>query len=119
MFAFNAVIIIKQKFKIDDSLDVFPVHGVGGICGTILVGVFASKELGIFSGQGGWSHEAIVISDQLQIQFTAVVATAAYTAISTFIILKLVDLVTGLRVDSQTETQGLDLESHGEKGYDI
>ena len=116
---FNAVIIIKQKFKIDDSLDVFPVHGVGGICGTILVGVFASKELGIFSGQGGWSHEAIVISDQLQIQFTAVVATAAYTAISTFIILKLVDLVTGLRVDSQTETQGLDLESHGEKGYDI
>ena len=116
---FNAVIIIKQKFKIDDSLDVFPVHGVGGICGTILVGVFASKELGIFSGQGGWSHEAIVISDQLQIQFTAVVATAAYTAISTFIILKLVDLVTGLRVDSQTETQGLDLESHGEKGYDL
>jgi len=116
---FNAVIIIKQKIKIDDSLDVFPVHGVGGICGTILVGVFASKELGIFSGQGGWSHEAIVISDQLQIQFTAVVATAAYTAISTFIILKLVDLVTGLRVDSQTETQGLDLESHGEKGYDI
>jgi len=116
---FNAVIIIKQKFKIDDSLDVFPVHGVGGICGTILVGVFASKELGIFSGQGGWSHEAIVISDQLQIQFTAVVATAAYTAIATFIILKLVDLVTGLRVDSQTETQGLDLESHGEKGYDI
>ncbi|MDC1065222.1 ammonium transporter [Candidatus Pseudothioglobus singularis] len=116
---FNAVIIIKQKFKIDDSLDVFPVHGVGGICGTILVGVFASKELGIFSGQGGWSHEAIVISNQLQIQFTAVVATAAYTAISTFIILKLVDLVTGLRVDSQTETQGLDLESHGEKGYDI
>ena len=116
---FNAVIIIKQKFKIDDSLDVFPVHGVGGICGTILVGVFASKELGIFSGQGGWSHEAIIISDQLQIQFTAVVATAAYTAIATFIILKLVDLVTGLRVDSQTETQGLDLESHGEKGYDI
>ena len=116
---FNAVIIIKQKFKIDDSLDVFPVHGVGGICGTILVGFFASKELGIFSGQGGWSHEAIIISDQLQIQFTAVVATAAYTAISTFIILKLVDLVTGLRVDSQTETQGLDLESHGEQGYDI
>jgi len=116
---FNAVIIIKQKFKIDDSLDVFPVHGVGGICGTILVGFFASKELGIFSGQGGWSHEAIIISDQLQIQFTAVVATAAYTAIATFIILKLVDLVTGLRVDSQTETQGLDLESHGEKGYDL
>ena len=116
---FNAVIIIKQKIKIDDSLDVFPVHGVGGICGTILVGFFASKELGIFSGQGGWSHEAIIISDQLQIQFTAVVATAAYTAIATFIILKLVDLVTGLRVDSQTETQGLDLESHGEKGYDL
>ena len=116
---FNAVIIIKQKFKIDDSLDVFPVHGVGGICGTMLVGFFASKELGIFSGQGGWSHEAIVISDQLQIQFTAVIATVAYTALATFIILKLVDLVTGLRVDSQTEIQGLDLDSHGEKGYDL
>ena len=116
---FNAVIIIKQKFKIDDSLDVFPVHGVGGICGTILVGVFASKELGIFSGQGGWSHEAIVISDQLQIQFTAVVATALYTAIATFVILKIVDVITGLRVDSQTETQGLDLDSHGETGYNL
>ena len=116
---FNAVIIIKQKFKIDDSLDVFPVHGVGGICGTILVGFFASKELGIFSGQGGWSHEAIVISDQLQIQLTAVVATAAYTALATFVILKIVDVVTGLRVDSQTETQGLDLDSHGETGYNL
>ena len=116
---FNAVIIIKQKFKIDDSLDVFPVHGIGGICGTILVGIFASKELGIFSGQGGWSHEAIVISDQLQIQFTAVVATALYTAIATFVILKIVDVITGLRVDSQTETQGLDLDSHGETGYNL
>ena len=77
------------------------------------------EELGIFSGQGGWSHEAIVISDQLQIQLTAVVATAAYTALATFVILKIVDVVTGLRVDSQTETQGLDLDSHGETGYNL
>ena len=82
-------------------------------------GCASTGELGIFSGQGGWSHEAIVISDQLQIQLTAVVATAAYTALATFVILKIVDVVTGLRVDSQTETQGLDLDSHGETGYNL
>ncbi len=116
---FNAVIIIKQKFKIDDSLDVFPVHGVGGIIGTLMAGFFASKELGIFSGQGGWDHEAIVISDQLQIQFTGVVATVVYTAVVTYLILKVVDAITGLRVSEEEEQQGLDIVSHEEKGYDL
>ncbi len=116
---FNAVIIIKQKFKIDDSLDVFPVHGVGGIIGTLMVGFFASKELGIFSGQGGWEREAIVISDQLQIQFIGVVATVVYTAIATYLILKLVGVITGLRVSKEEEQQGLDIVSHEEKGYDL
>ncbi|MBW5290174.1 MAG: Ammonium transporter [Candidatus Ruthia sp. Asou_11_S2] len=116
---FNAVIIIKQKFKIDDSLDVFPVHGVGGIIGTLMAGFFASKELGIFSGQGGWDREAIVIADQLQIQFTGVVATVVYTAIATYLILKVVDVITGLRVSEEEEQQGLDIVSHEEKGYDL
>ncbi len=116
---FNAVIIIKQKLKIDDSLDVFPVHGVGGIIGTLMAGFFASKELGIFSGQGGWDRESIVIADQLQIQFTGVVSTVVYTAIATFVILKLVNVITGLRVTEEQEQQGLDIVSHEERGYDI
>jgi Amt family ammonium transporter len=116
---FNAVIIIKQKLKIDDSLDVFPVHGVGGILGTLMVGIFASKELGIFSGQGGWDRESIVIAEQLQTQFIGVVATVAYTAIATYIILKVVDAINGLRVTEEQEQQGLDIVSHEERGYDI
>ncbi|NYT52424.1 MAG: ammonium transporter [Candidatus Vesicomyosocius endoextente] len=116
---FNAVIIIKQKFKIDDSLDVFPVHGVGGIMGTLMVGFFASKELGIFSGQGGWNHEEILIYEQLQIQFIGVVATVIYTAIATYLILKMVNVITGLRVSEEEEQQGLDIISHEEKGYDL
>jgi len=116
---FNAVIIIKQKLKIDDSLDVFPVHGVGGILGTLMVGIFASKELGIFSGQGGWDRESIAIAEQLQTQFIGVVATVAYTAIATYIILKVVDAINGLRVTEEQEQQGLDIVSHEERGYDI
>lgn len=119
IICFNAVIIIKQKLKIDDSLDVFPVHGVGGIIGTLMAGFFASKELGIFSGQGGWDRESIVIADQLQIQFTGVVSTVVYTAIATFVILKLVNVITGLRVTEEQEQQGLDIVSHEERGYDI
>lgn len=116
---FNAVTIIKQKFKIDDSLDVFPVHGVGGIIGTLMVGFFASKELGIFSGQGGWERESIVISEQLPIQLMGVVAVVVYTVIVTYIILKIVDLIIGLRVSRAEEQQGLDIISHEEAGYDL
>ena len=114
---FNAVIWIKQKLKIDDSLDVFPVHGVGGILGTILAGVFASSELGLFSGQG--LAEGMTIASQVNVQVIGVVATFAYTAIATWIILKVVDVVTGLRVSAEEEQQGLDLISHDEKGYDL
>jgi Amt family ammonium transporter len=116
---FNAVIVIKQKLIIDDSLDVFPVHGIGGMIGTLMVGIFASKELGIFSGQGGWDRESIIIADQLQIQFTGIVATVVYTAIATYVILKVVNVITGLRVTDEEEQQGLDIVSHEERGYDI
>ena len=114
---FNAVIWIKQKLKIDDSLDVFPVHGVGGILGTLLAGIFASSELGLFSGQG--LAEGMTIASQLGVQATGVVATFVYTWIVTYVILKLVDKVTGLRVDHDEEQQGLDIVSHEEKGYDL
>jgi Amt family ammonium transporter len=106
---FNAVSIMKKVFKVDDSLDVFPVHGVGGITGTLLAGVFASTGLGLFSGQG-FAEGINSISGQLQVQVIGVIATVAYTAIATYIILKAVDAITGLRVSSETETSGLDIE---------
>jgi len=114
---FNAVIFVKQKLKIDDSLDVFPVHGVGGIIGTLLAGIFAASSLGIFSGQG--LAEGMTISSQLGVQFVGVVSTILYTAVATFIILKIVEPITGLRVTDDEEQQGIDITSHEEKGYDL
>ena len=114
---FNAVILIKQKWKIDDSLDVFPVHGVGGIIGTLMAAVFASSELGIFSGQG--LAEGMTIMSQLEVQAIGIVATLVYTAVATYIILKVVGMITGLRVSADEEQQGLDIISHEEKGYDL
>ena len=111
---FVATNFMKRKLKIDDSLDVFPVHGVGGALGTILTGVFASNALGIFSGQ-----QDIAIGTQVGIQAVGVFATVAYTAIATFIILKIVDVVTGNRVTEEQETEGLDLVMHNERGYDL
>ncbi|MEP4146514.1 MAG: ammonium transporter [Halioglobus sp.] len=109
---------IKNKLKIDDSLDVFPVHGVGGILGTLLAGVFCSTQLGVFSGNG-FSDGIDSIGGQLMVQATGVVATFAYTAVATWVILKVVDVMVGLRVDADEETQGLDLVLHDERGYDL
>lgn len=114
---FFATLWLKRRLKIDDSLDVFPVHGVGGILGTLLAGVFASDQLGLFSGQG--LAEGVGIGQQLGVQATGVLATLAYTAVVTFILLKLVGLVTGLRVAPDEETEGLDIVGHNESGYDL
>ena len=114
---FNAVILIKQKWKIDDSLDVFPVHGVGGIIGTLMAAVFASDQIGIFSGQG--LAEGMTIMSQLEVQAIGVVATGVYTAVATYIILKVIDLMMGIRVSAEEEQQGLDIISHEERGYDL
>ncbi len=111
---FVATNFIKRSLKIDDSLDVFPVHGVGGILGTMLTAVFASNALGIFSGQ----HE-ISIPSQLGVQAIGVLAGVGYTAVVTFIILKVTDLMVGNRVDDEDELEGLDLVSHNERGYDL
>ncbi len=113
-----ATISIKQVLKIDDSLDVFPVHGVGGALGTILAGVFCSTQLGIFSGNG-FSDGVDSIGGQLMIQATGVAATFVYTLVASFIILKIVDMLVGLRVTGDEETQGLDLVLHDERGYDL
>ena len=90
---------IKNKLRIDDSLDVFPVHGVGGILGTLLAGVFCSTQLGIFSGNG-FSDGIDSIGGQVAVQATGVAATFFYTAVVSWVILKLVDALVGLRVDA-------------------
>ncbi|MBK6960745.1 MAG: ammonium transporter [Gammaproteobacteria bacterium] len=108
---------IKQVFRIDDSLDVFPVHGVGGILGTLLAGVFASDQLGVLSGRG--YAEGMTMSSQVSVQLTGIAATVAFTAITTFVLLKVLDLTLGLRVTTDQETEGLDLTQHDERGYDL
>jgi Amt family ammonium transporter len=118
VICYFATMTIKQVLKIDDSLDVFPVHGVGGMLGTVLAGVFASTQLGLFSGNG-FSDGITSMGGQVGVQLTGIAATFIYTLVASAIILKLVDLVVGLRVDSDEETQGLDLVLHDERGYDL
>ena len=107
-----ATTFMKQKLKIDDTLDVFPVHGVGGALGTILTGVFASSALGVFSGQ-----EGISIPSQLGVQALGVLVVVAYTAAGTWLLLKITGAVVGNRVSDEEETEGLDLVAHNERGY--
>jgi Amt family ammonium transporter len=111
---FTATMFIKRRLGIDDSLDVFPVHGVGGALGTILAGVFASSSLGVFSGQG----DGLPMGEQVLVQLTGVGSVAVYTAVASFILLKLIDMMLGLRVTEDEETEGLDLNQHNERGYD-
>jgi len=114
VICFIATNYLKRTLKIDDSLDVFPVHGVGGILGTLLTGVFASSALGVFSGQ-----EDIVIAEQLGIQAIGVVAVVGYTGLVTFLILLVTNLMVGNRVADEEEVEGLDLVLHNERGYDL
>jgi Amt family ammonium transporter len=116
---FYATVYIKQKLKIDDSLDVFPVHGVGGILGTLLVGVFSATSLGVFSGFG-FADGIETMGEQVGVQLIGVLSTLAYTAIVTYVLLKIVGLMTsGLRVDEETEVNGLDQMEHEESGYNL
>ena len=111
---------LKRLLGADDSLDVFGVHGVGGIMGAILTGVFASPSLG---GAGVWDYVAnkvadgYSISDQVIIQATAVGVTIVWSAVVAFIAYKLVDMFIGLRVPEDEEREGLDITSHGETAY--
>jgi Amt family ammonium transporter len=116
---FNATQYIKRVLKIDDSLDVFPVHGVGGILGALAVAVFASTELGLFSGYG-FADGISSIGGQLSVQAIGVVAVIVFTAVATFVILKVVGMLTGgLRVGEEAEQQGLDITEHEETGYNL
>ena len=115
---FLATNYIKRSLRIDDSLDVFPVHGVGGILGTLLTAVFASTSLGVFSGQG-YAAEGMTMGGQLGVQAVGVIATLGYTALATFIILKVTGVLLDNRVSEEDEQRGLDLALHNERGYDL
>jgi Amt family ammonium transporter len=95
----EAVFVIRNKLNIDDTLDVFAVHGVGGIFGTLMIALF---------GLGTWTA-----------QLGGLVIVGAFTAIVTFVLIKVVAAITPLRVDAETETNGLDLSVHGERAYDM
>ncbi len=113
-----ATITLKNTLKIDDSLDVFPVHGVGGILGTVLAGVFCAPGIGILSGNG-FSDGISSIGGQRYVQVFGVVVTFAFALIGSWVLLKVVDSLIGLRVDEEQETEGLDLVLHDERGYDL
>ncbi len=117
IICYIATQLIKGKYKLDDSLDVFPVHGVGGIIGTLLVGFFASADLGVFSGQG--YAESMTMMGQIWIQFVGMMATLIYTAVVSYAVLKLVERFIPLRVGREEEIEGLDIVSHDERGYDF
>ena len=103
---------LKQRLGYDDSLDAFGVHGIGGIVGALLTGIFVAEGLG---GQG--LGDGVSIGQQLWSQIKAVVFTIVYCGVLSFIILKVVDAIVGLRVDEETEEQGLDVALHNEQGY--
>jgi Amt family ammonium transporter len=111
---FFATSWMKRSLKIDDSLDVTPVHGVGGVIGTLLTGVFASATLG-----GVGYPEGMTMEKQVMVQLTGIVAVGTWSGIVTWILLKLSDAVAGMRVTADEETEGLDTVEHNEKGYNL
>jgi ammonium transporter, Amt family len=114
---------LKRMLGADDSLDVFGVHGVGGILGALLTGVFASPSLGGPSAMNDWVTATMMtpaeysIASQVWIQAKAVLVTVVWSGVVSFIAFKLVDMVIGLRVSEEEEREGLDISSHGETAY--
>jgi Amt family ammonium transporter len=111
---FFATQLIKRKLKIDDSLDVFPVHGVGGFTGLLLTAVFSASSL-----DGLGLPEGVSIGKQLLTQAIGAFATLAWCGVATFVLLKLVNLILPLRVSAEQENEGLDLVLHEERGYSL
>ncbi len=113
VICYFAVSIVKPKLGYDDSLDAFGVHGIGGMVGALLTGVFALESVGGVKGlvEGN--------AAQMWPQFVSVIATIGYAAVMTFIIYKAIDLVIGVRVDDRTESMGIDLQEHNERAYTL
>jgi Amt family ammonium transporter len=113
---------LKRLLGMDDSLDVFGVHGVGGILGALLTGVFAAPSLG---GTGIYDYVANKVADdysiagQVWIQFEGVLTTIVWSGVVALVAYKLVDMLIGLRVPEEEEREGLDITSHGETAYEV
>jgi Amt family ammonium transporter len=114
VLCFFATNWMKRALHVDDSLDVFPVHGVGGMLGTFLTGIFVASALG-----GIGYPDNVTMGGQLATQLVGIVAVGFWSAIFTWVLLKLVDAVSGLRVAGDEETEGLDTVLHNEKGYNL
>jgi Amt family ammonium transporter len=106
--------LVKRRFRIDDSLDVFAVHGVGGMTGTLLTAFLAAPALG-----GAGYAEGVTAAQQFGVQAIGVGAAAVWSIVFTFVLLKATQAVAGLRISREVESQGLDLTTHGENGYNI
>jgi len=115
VFCFFAIELLKEKLQIDDALDVFAVHGIGGIWGSIATGIFAKQSINNL-GADGLIYGGF---DQFVKQIVAVVVVAAFAAAATFVILKVIDVVIGLRVPEAEEVLGLDPTQHGEVAYQL
>jgi len=113
LICYYATQYIKTKLQIDDSLDVFSVHGVGGITGSLLTAVFAATEMG-----GLGLADGVTVMSQVTVQFIAIFATIIWSAFFTFVILKVLDSTLGIRVSIEQEQEGLDVVLHDERGYD-
>ncbi len=114
LVCFSATNYMKRTLRIDDSLDVFPVHGVGGILGTLLTGVFAATALG-----GVGYAEGTGMGRQVLVQILGILAIAAWSGIISFVLLKVSDTLVGLRMTPEEETEGLDTVLHNETGYNL
>jgi len=110
LICYYAAVVFKNKMGYDDSLDVVGVHGVGGFVGIVLVSVFASSSF-------GGSEAGLDIGNQLKVQLFAGIATVIYSIVISYVLLKIVDAIVGLRVTEDQESTGLDLSSHNESGY--
>lgn len=114
IICFYMVAVIKPKFKYDDTLDAFGVHGIGGIVGSILTGVFATQFI---SGEGGVKGALYGDWHQLGVQVLATVISIVFSAVMTYILFKITDRLVGIRVDKRVEEEGLDIYEHGESAY--
>jgi ammonium transporter, Amt family len=113
-FCYLMVDLVKRRFRIDDSLDVFAVHGMGGATGILLTAIFVDAALG-----GAGLAEGRSMSAQFIIQLTGLIATLIWSVLLSFIILKLVQMLVGLRISTETEELGIDARVHGERGYNM
>ncbi|HSR71450.1 MAG TPA: ammonium transporter [Kiloniellales bacterium] len=111
---YYAVGLIKQRYKVDDTLDVCAVHGVGGVLGSLLVSVLAVTALG-----GGGLGEGIGVIQQLGAQIVGTVLVIAWSAVASYVLMRLFGALFGLRVEANDEIEGLDVTTHGERAYDL